>query len=166
VYWQVNGEFDLGDSSDFRGTIIANGAIHLLGRSSFSGRALSTAGAISLTTNIVTLPAIQTIPAITAGGPTIFCQGGTVVLSGNNGGTWSNGATTQSITVTAAGNYFVNYSTTCGNATSNHILVNTTICTSIPTMSEWGLLILAVVLIAVGGFYIMRRNRPSFPASS
>ena len=60
---------------------------------------------------------------ITAGGPTTFCAGGNVVLSGNVGGTWSNGATTATITVTASGNYSVSNSSACGNATSNHIVV-------------------------------------------
>jgi len=53
VYWQVNGEFDLGDTAVFKGTIIANGAINLLDKSSFSGRAISIAGAISMHDNIL-----------------------------------------------------------------------------------------------------------------
>jgi PKD repeat protein len=51
-----------------------------------------------------------TKPAITAGGPVSFCQGGNVVLSAPAGFTtytWSNGATTQSITVSASGNFSV-----------------------------------------------------------
>jgi hypothetical protein len=48
---------------------------------------------------------------VTAGGPTTFCAGGSVVLSTglvNNGSyTWSNGATTPSITVTTSGSYSV-----------------------------------------------------------
>jgi len=57
VYWQVGGAFSLGDSSVFRGTVIADGAINLLEASSLFGRALSTAGAISLHNNKVTVPA-------------------------------------------------------------------------------------------------------------
>ncbi len=53
VYWQVNGEFDLGDSSTFTGTLIANGAINLLDKSAFTGRMISVAGAISLYNNHV-----------------------------------------------------------------------------------------------------------------
>jgi hypothetical protein len=55
VYWQINGEFTLGEGSVFRGTIIANGAIHLLEGSSLLGRGLSQAGAIDLHNNIVSL---------------------------------------------------------------------------------------------------------------
>ena len=54
VYWQVNGQFDLGDSSIFMGTLIANGAINLLDKSAFKGRVISVAGAISLYNNNVT----------------------------------------------------------------------------------------------------------------
>lgn len=50
---------------------------------------------------------------ISANGPTSFCQGGSVVLSASNGTSylWSNGATTQSITVSASGNYTVTVTT-------------------------------------------------------
>ena len=51
-----------------------------------------------------------TKPAITAGGATTFCQGGSVELTAPAGFAaylWSNGATTQSITVNSTGNYSV-----------------------------------------------------------
>jgi len=57
VYWQVGGAFSLGDSSVFRGTVIADGAINLLEASALYGRGLSRAGAISLHNNKVTVPA-------------------------------------------------------------------------------------------------------------
>lgn len=53
VYWQINGAVDLGDSSVFKGTIIANGAISLLESTSIFGKALSIAGAINLHHNMV-----------------------------------------------------------------------------------------------------------------
>lgn len=48
-------------------------------------------------------------PTISAGGPTTFCQGGSVTLTASSGNSynWSTGATTQSITVTQSGNYAV-----------------------------------------------------------
>ena len=97
VYWQINGEFDLGDGSVFRGTIISDGAIHLLGTTTLLGRALSTAGAISLENSTVTL-GCSTVP---------------------NG--------------------------------------------TIPTMTQWGLIILAVLLLGVGTIYIVRRKQNSIP---
>lgn len=53
VYWQISGQFNLGASSVFRGTIISGGAISLLDGSSLEGRGLSNAGAISLDNNLV-----------------------------------------------------------------------------------------------------------------
>src|SRR6185369_9528800 len=48
-------------------------------------------------------------PTISASGPTTFCAGGEVTLTASAGSSylWSNGATTQSITVLASGNYSV-----------------------------------------------------------
>ena len=60
VYWQINGQVDLGTGSVFRGTIVANGAINLLAGSSLEGRALSRAGAINTSAITVTKPLIDT----------------------------------------------------------------------------------------------------------
>ncbi|QBZ97862.1 YDG domain-containing protein [Flavobacterium sangjuense] len=48
-------------------------------------------------------------PTISAGGPTTFCSGGSVVLTSSaaSGNTWSTGAVSQSITVSTAGDYTV-----------------------------------------------------------
>jgi len=78
VYWQINGQFDLGNGSVFRGTVIVNGAINLLGNSSLLGRGLSTAGAISLQNNIVTNPSVAAAGTIT--GTATACQSQTGVL--------------------------------------------------------------------------------------
>ncbi|MBL7934711.1 MAG: DUF3494 domain-containing protein [Bacteroidia bacterium] len=59
VYWQINGLCSLGDSSVFKGTTVANGAINALEASSVEGRLLSKAGAISLNNNKITLPTIS-----------------------------------------------------------------------------------------------------------
>ncbi len=57
---------------------------------------------------VVTVNAVST-PNITAGGPTTFCNGGSVTLSApaGFGYLWSNNATTQSINITTAGSYTV-----------------------------------------------------------
>ncbi len=123
VYWQVNGQVDLGENSIFQGTILANGAINILDGAKLYGRALSQAGAISLQNNIVTI-AQQAMPAnISANGSVNLCTGGSVLLSGNIDGIWSTGATTPTITVSVAGDYFVTNKANCGNAVSNHIIV-------------------------------------------
>jgi hypothetical protein len=62
VYWQINGRFDLGDGSVFRGTVVNNGAIELLGNSSLFGRGLTRAGAVTLHDNSVTLCTTAVLP--------------------------------------------------------------------------------------------------------
>jgi hypothetical protein len=71
VYWQIyGGAFELGAGSIFRGTIIASGQIELLEGSSLYGRGLSTAGAILLHNNIVT---ISSAPNAAAGSDRAIC---------------------------------------------------------------------------------------------
>jgi hypothetical protein len=125
VYWQVEGQFELGQSSVFRGTIVADGAINLLEGSSLLGRGLTRAGAISLHNNAVSAVMNPTASVITAGSTTALCSGTNVVLSGNVGGTWSTGATTATLTVTTAGDYYVTNTNGCGSVVSNHIAVTT-----------------------------------------
>ena len=58
--------------------------------------------------NVVTVNPLPT-PSITAGGPTTFCADASVTLTSSSGASylWSDGATTQAITVSAGGNYSV-----------------------------------------------------------
>jgi predicted transcriptional regulator len=69
-----------------------------------------------VSTSPVTVVTANALPAatITASGATSFCPGSTVTLTASNGSSyaWTNGATTSSIVVSAAGNYGV----TVGNA--------------------------------------------------
>ena len=80
-------------------------------------------GTITSNHIMVTLSNPPVAAIITANGPTEFCGCGTVVLSGNNCGTWSTGETTESITVTKSGDYYVTCMNDCGSVTSNHIIV-------------------------------------------
>ncbi|WP_421796223.1 ice-binding family protein [Haliscomenobacter sp.] len=122
VYFQVNGQVTLGENSLFQGTILANGAIHLLNNATLIGRGLSRSGAINLSANTVT-GALPIASTIVASGPTSFCEGDSVTLSGNVGGTWSTGATTPSIIVKTSGDYFVTNEAPCDTVSSNHIIV-------------------------------------------
>ncbi|MES2388191.1 MAG: T9SS type A sorting domain-containing protein [Bacteroidota bacterium] len=58
---------------------------------------------------VVTVNSAVPRPAVTTSGPLTFCNGNTVTLTSNyaNGNVWSNGETTQSITVSESGNYSV-----------------------------------------------------------
>jgi len=62
--------------------------------------------------------ALPNAPTVAASGATTFCTGGSVTLTSDyvGGNTWSNGATTDAITVTASGSYSVTY--TDGNGCS------------------------------------------------
>ena len=75
----------------------------------------STPALTGISSDAITINALPATPVITPIGTTTFCQGGSVTLSSTAATTylWSNGATTQNIIVTAAGNYSV----TVGNGT-------------------------------------------------
>lgn len=105
-------------------------------RTSQSGGCSATSAARSVTVGSAPTP------TITANGPTTFCNGGNVTLTASSGTAyaWSNGATTQSITVSASGNYTVRVSQTGGcSATSaaTNVTVNTG-SASTPTVSASG----------------------------
>ena len=122
VYWQINGEVTLENGSIFQGTILANGAIHVLENANLLGRALTCAGAIDMHNNEITngLPIASTI---TADGPTTFCVGDSVTLSGNVDGVWNTGETAASIVVTSGGDFFVTNTDECGEIVSDTITV-------------------------------------------
>lgn len=64
--------------------------------------------------------------SVTAGGPTTFCPGGSLTLTANPGSSylWSDGTTTQSITVTQGGTYSVTVTNSSGcEATSSPVSV-------------------------------------------
>lgn len=70
---------------------------------------------------------------ITAGGPTTFCQGGSVTLTASPANTflWSTGATTQSITVYSAGIFTVTVSNAAG-CTATSAATSVTVTPSVP----------------------------------
>ncbi len=99
----------------------------------------TTTGSFNLSVNQIDNPLLTA--TISAGGPTTFCAGGSVILTSSSatGNVWSNGATTQSITVTNTGNY--NVTVTNGNgcsATSNSTLVTVNALPATPTISASG----------------------------
>ncbi len=85
-------------------------------------------GAYESTTNLI----IPITPTITANGATTICSGSSVVLtsSATSGNVWSNGATSQSITVSQAGNYSV--AVTANGCTSATATVTSVIVTPLP----------------------------------
>jgi hypothetical protein len=89
----------------------------------------------------LTVNLIPTTPSITASGSTDFCSGENVVLTSSslNGNTWSTGETTQSITVSSSGSFFVNViENACISEQSNVINVNVTQTPVTPTITADG----------------------------
>ena len=66
------------------------------------------------------------IPVILSAGELNFCEGGSVVLTSSAGAgyLWSNGSTTQAVTITQSGNYTVDVEGACQTFTSDVIAVN------------------------------------------
>ena len=96
-----------------------------------------------------TMPATTTVTAsITAGGPTTFCSGGSVVLTANSGtgltyqwtknGTDISGATNISRTATSSGSYAVKVTKSGVTATSAPVTVTVSSSIATPTISASG----------------------------
>lgn len=84
-------------------------------------------GSVTSTTAEVTINPLPQTPAISASGPTTFCQGGSVSLTSSsaNDNLWSNGLTTQTITVSNSGTFTVSVVDPLGcSATSLPVIVN------------------------------------------
>ena len=99
-----------------------------------NGTTVATGGTNRIDNFVITGIACEGATAtISADAATSFCEGGSVVLTASEGPSylWSTGATTQSITVSATGNYSVQEISTNGcSATSNTISVTATPYTS------------------------------------
>lgn len=93
------------------GTVVINPTLSSIGSVTYYAASVHIAtGCQSTTRTAVSLTITgAAAPIISASGPLVFCQGASVVLTASTGDSyaWSNGATTQSITVTQSGNYTV-----------------------------------------------------------
>ena len=98
-----------------------------------AGNCISTTTTFTFTINPVTAT-----PVISANGPTTFCAGGSVILSSTAtfGNLWSNGATTQSITVFGSGVYTVTATNTnaCMSLSATPINVTVNVVPNIPAI--------------------------------
>jgi len=122
---------------------------------SYTVTVTNAAGCTATANSSVTVNALPTA-AITPGGSTTFCQGGSVVLtaSGGTGYVWSNAATTAAITVSTGGSYTVTVTNAAGcTATASQSVTVNALPTAVITPSgsttfcEGG----SVILTASGG---------------
>ncbi len=97
------------------------------------------AASLATTVTVNTLPAT---PTISAGGPTTFCTGGTVMLTSSAGTSylWSTGATTASISPVISGSYTVQVTNAsgCQSAASLATVVTVNTLPATPTISAGG----------------------------
>jgi subtilisin family serine protease len=133
-------------SSSATGNVWSNGATTQSINVSTAGNysvTVTNGNGCSATSNstLVTVNALPATPTISGSGSTTFCAGGSVILTSSSatGNVWSNGATTQSITVSTAGNYSVTVTNGNGcSATSNSTLVTVNALPATPTISASG----------------------------
>ena len=126
----------------------SNGAttqsINVSASGTFTVTAYNAAGCASLpsTATTVTVNPLPSTPTISAGGATTFCAGGSVTLTSSAATSylWSNGATTQSITVNASGTFtvVVKNANGCSSATSATTTVTVNPLPATPTIGASG----------------------------
>lgn len=94
--------------------------------------------AASQTITVTVIPA-PSKPIITANGSLAFCAGGSLVLSSNytTGNSWTNGATTQAVTVTAGGTFKVSFrgDNGCASPESDPVTVTVNALPSAPVVT-------------------------------
>ena len=130
------------------GYVWSNGAttqnITVSNSGTFSVALISTQGCTSLVSDavVVNVTVTPAQPTITASGSTAICDGGSVVLTASaatGNYLWSNGATTQSITVSATGNFTVQViNGTCSSLVSAATAVTASPSPSVPTVTLTG----------------------------
>jgi hypothetical protein len=84
-------------------------------------------GTVTLTDTSLVNVVVPAVPVVTASGPLTFCTGGSVTLTAGNASfwLWSNGATSQSITVNQSGTFTVSATDAFGcSAVSQPVTVN------------------------------------------
>lgn len=105
-------------------------------------------GCSSSATTSVTVNSNPAAPVITPGGPTTFCEGGSVTLTSSygSGNVWNTSATSPSINVNSSGIYTVTYTDAngCTNTASQSVTVN-----SLPSVTQTPFGIVCVTYSAI-----------------
>ncbi|MFY8033497.1 MAG: hypothetical protein ACOVMN_03200, partial [Flexibacteraceae bacterium] len=147
-------------SSATTGNLWSNGAttqnISVTSAGSYSVRVIS-GSCTSAYSNSRTVTVNPSPPTPTIFGNTSICSGGFTVLTSSSatGNIWSNGATTQSITVNSAGNYFVRVVIGgCNSIASNPVSVSVTQVPATPTIS-------GATSVCAGGSTVLTSSSPT-----
>lgn len=112
------------------GSTIGSPTLNTAGTVTYYAESVHTASGCRSTTRTAVTLTITTVAqaSVNTSGATTFCEGGSVILTANTGTSyaWSNGATTQSITVNTTGSYSVTVTTSGCTSTSpaTNVLVN------------------------------------------
>ncbi len=104
--WYLNGIAIFGETNDsYSSSSVSNGDTYAVEMTSSAG-CVTTSTVMS---NDLTMSVSTASAAVSASGPLALCSGGSVTLTASSGASysWSNGATTQSISVNTAGSYSV-----------------------------------------------------------
>ncbi|MNJ86224.1 hypothetical protein D3C87_37130 [compost metagenome] len=101
-----------GQNISWNNGVVNNVAFSPTSTMTYTATADNGGGCTATATQTVTVTAVPTVPTVSASGSLAICGSGSVTLTSSyaTGNTWSNGETTQSITVSNAGNYTVTYS--------------------------------------------------------
>lgn len=179
VFWQIGSSATLGTGTTFVGNILALASITLTTGARNVGRILARTGAVTLDTNTVdrslcgpapVCPTITIAPATVPNGAVGVAYSQTLTPSGGTAPytfTVAAGALSPGLSVSTAGvisgtptnagpsNVTIRATDANGcSATVNYTIV---IAGVVPTLSEWGLIALAM-LLGVAGFAAMRRR--------
>ncbi len=124
-YWDYNNDGIIDDS----GAVVQH-PYPLAGHYTVTEYVTSSSGCSSSSSITITVNSLPT-PMIIPSGPTTFCFGSSVYLDAGSYASyhWNNGATTETISVNAAGTYFVTVTTSvgCTGVTSIQISVSTSL---------------------------------------
>jgi hypothetical protein len=159
VFWQIGSSATLGAGTAFTGTMIAQSSITLITGASASGRLLARTGAVSLDSNAVSVCSLVIPPTTTTtAATTTTTTAATTTTSTAATTTTSTAATTT--TSTAATTTTSTAATTTTTSTTTTTTISTPVTrpyTDVPTLSEWAMILLAM-LLAVAGVVAMRRK--------
>jgi len=145
---QLNGSggtnYQWAPTTGLSSAVVANPLATPLTTTNYTLTVTSAAGCVSVPSTPIAVTVYQqpAAPVITAGGPLTFCQGGSVQLSvpASPIYLWSNGETTQSITVSQSGNYTVQITNAngCTSPVSATTIVTVNPLPVIPTINASG----------------------------